>query len=321
MLEQLDRSPGLRGVPVLVACAPEDRVASVLSGAVVTVDPGADDVELARAVEAVARWVRVPTRRVLVLGGDEGARKELAGLIAGADVELHVAASAEEAMAPLADGSLDCVVALPEDGKLPAALAEAGRMLPVLLLAEENGHGEPLETPDLPVRVVPSRDRLIEQLDRVLHRGDMRARRRADPALNRGFAGRTVMIVDDDIRNIFALTCVLERFGMEIVSAENGRDALGLLRLRSDIDAVLMDIMMPDLDGYETTRAIRTMPGREDLPVIALTAKAMKGDREKCLEAGASAYLAKPVQTEKLLSVLGPFLLQTSQDLEVSHAG
>ena len=116
--------------------------------------------------------------------------------------------------------------------------------------------------------------------------------------------GRRVLIVDDDIRNIFAMTSLLERHGMEVLSAENGRDAIGVLRRVVDIDVVLMDIMLPELDGYDTTRAIRDIDGFQRLPIIALTAKAMRGDREKCIEAGASDYVAKPVETERLLSTL-----------------
>jgi CheY-like chemotaxis protein len=110
------------------------------------------------------------------------------------------------------------------------------------------------------------------------------------------------------VRNIFALTSVLERHQMQALYAENGRDALELLQNTSDVNVVLMDVMMPEMDGYETMRAIRKLRRFKSLPIIALTAKAMKGDREKCLEAGASDYLAKPVNTEQLLSVLRMWL-------------
>jgi CheY-like chemotaxis protein len=116
--------------------------------------------------------------------------------------------------------------------------------------------------------------------------------------------GKKVLLVDDDIRNIFAMTSVLERFKMNVISAENGKDAIEALLNNKDIDVVLMDIMLPMMDGYETTRAIRKISDFKDLPIIAVTAKAMKGDREKCLEAGASDYLSKPVDTEHLRSVL-----------------
>jgi len=121
-------------------------------------------------------------------------------------------------------------------------------------------------------------------------------------------AGRKVLIVDDDIRNIFAMTSVLERQQMAVVSAENGRDALGLLRNTAGIAVVLMDIMLPEMDGYQTMRAVREMPEFAALPIIALTAKAMKGDREKCLAAGASDYIAKPVETDRLIATLKVWL-------------
>ena len=121
-------------------------------------------------------------------------------------------------------------------------------------------------------------------------------------------AGKKVLIVDDDIRNIFAMTSVLERFKMEVVSAENGRDAIELLTAQGDIDIVLMDIMLPMMDCYTTIRAIREIEEFSDLPIVAVTAKAMKGDREKCIEAGASDYVAKPIDTEHLLSLLRVWL-------------
>jgi CheY-like chemotaxis protein len=120
--------------------------------------------------------------------------------------------------------------------------------------------------------------------------------------------GKKVLIVDDDIRNIFALSSVLEWRNMVIISAETGRDAIELLQKNRDIDIVLMDIMMPEMDGYETIRAIRQIPSFASLPIIAVTAKAMKGDREKCIEAGAWDYLAKPVDSEQMLAVLRAWL-------------
>jgi CheY-like chemotaxis protein len=117
-----------------------------------------------------------------------------------------------------------------------------------------------------------------------------------------------VLVVDDDVRNIFALSAVLEDHEMHVVSADNGRDAIRILNEQRDVDVVLMDIMMPEMDGYETMQVIRQNSSFRRLPIIALTAKAMKGDREKCLEAGASEYLAKPVNTEQLLSALRMWL-------------
>jgi CheY-like chemotaxis protein len=125
---------------------------------------------------------------------------------------------------------------------------------------------------------------------------------------NEVLRGRKVLVVDDDARNIFALTTVLENQNMNELSATNGRDAIEIVRRTPGLSVVLMDIMMPDMDGYETMRTIRTDPRFRTLPMLALTAKAMKGDREKCLEAGASDYIAKPVNTDQLLSLLRVWL-------------
>ena len=123
--------------------------------------------------------------------------------------------------------------------------------------------------------------------------------------------GRTVLVVDDDVRNIFAVASVLERQGVRVLYAENGRAGIEILRADPGIDAVLMDIMMPEMDGYDTMTAIRRMPGLRTLPIIALTAKAMKGDRERCIEAGASDYITKPLDTDQLLSLLRVWLHAT----------
>lgn len=120
-------------------------------------------------------------------------------------------------------------------------------------------------------------------------------------------AGKRVLVVDDDIRNIFAMTSLLERHNIIVYSAENGKDAIEVLQ-DNEVDAVLMDIMMPEMDGYDTMQEIRKVPKFKNLPILALTAKAMKGDREKCIEAGASDYIAKPVDTEQLLSLLRVWL-------------
>jgi CheY-like chemotaxis protein len=116
--------------------------------------------------------------------------------------------------------------------------------------------------------------------------------------------GKKVLVVDDDVRNIFALGSVLERHGMTVITAQTGHEAIASLEKSSEISIVLMDIMMPEMDGYQTMQLIRKEPAWRRLPIVALTAKAMKGDREKCLDAGASDYLAKPVNTEQLLATL-----------------
>ncbi|MCL5801392.1 MAG: response regulator, partial [Gammaproteobacteria bacterium] len=164
------------------------------------------------------------------------------------------------------------------------------------------------------VKDVRSPERLLDEVTLFLHQveadlPDIKRRileqvRKTDPML----AGKKVLIVDDDVRNIFSLAAVLERHKMEVLSAENGKNAIDLLKRTPDVEIVLMDVMMPEMDGYETMRAIRKLFRFKNLPIISLTAKAMKGDREKCIEAGASDYITKPVNTEQLLSLLRVWL-------------
>jgi CheY-like chemotaxis protein len=138
--------------------------------------------------------------------------------------------------------------------------------------------------------------------------------RQSDDAL----IGKKVLVVDDDIRNIFALTSLLERHGMEVVGCETGREAIQKVEQDEDLDMILMDIMMPEMDGFETMRRIRSHPRLRRLPILALTAKAMKGDRDRCLQAGASDYIAKPVNTEELLALLRIWLFGRKKAIKLT---
>jgi CheY-like chemotaxis protein len=194
------------------------------------------------------------------------------------------------------------------------------RAMSVLLHGEQSSEDQ-LEAmkravPGVTVKDVHTEQRLLDQTALYLHRrfGDLStAQRRILSDLHggsRALGGKKALIVDDDIRNIFALTSVLEEHHMLVVSAENGRDAIKALQAYADIDVVLMDIMMPEMDGMETTRQIRRDPRSRNVPIIAVTAKAMKGDREKCIEAGAWDYLAKPVDPEELVAMLRAWLVR-----------
>ena len=164
------------------------------------------------------------------------------------------------------------------------------------------------------VKDVKSPERLLDETALFLHRVEAKLPEQKRKMLERlhntdaTFAEKKVMIVDDDVRNIFSLTSVLESYNMNVIFAENGKDAIRVLEENPDVELVLMDVMMPEMDGYETTRAIRQMETFKSLPIIAVTAKAMKGDREKTLAAGASDYITKPVDTEQLLSLMRVWL-------------
>jgi hypothetical protein len=175
------------------------------------------------------------------------------------------------------------------------------------------------------VRLAPSMDRLLDESVLLLHRAEndltdaqrrtLRSIREYDSIL----AGRKLLVVDDDIRNIFALTSILEERKFTVLHAEDGRSGVELLKQNPDIDAVLMDIMMPEMDGYETMRLIRATPQLNAIPIVALTAKAMKGDRERCLEAGASDYVTKPIDLEQLLSVLRVWIIRREESKDAAN--
>jgi CheY-like chemotaxis protein len=238
-------------------------------------------------------------------------------------VRATLAASGEEALTALRDRYFDCIVLdldLPDISGIQVLRTleqEAGTWdYPVIVYTglELNPEDEQflrrVARSIIMKRDVSSLEHLLADTDRFLHRvaSDLPQSQSTNLASDDGaepsLAGKKVLIVDDDIRNIFATTSILERHDMRVVYAEHGQAGIDMLQATPDIDVVLMDIMMPEMDGYETMRRIRSMDQFRTLPIIALTAKAMKGDREKCLEAGASDYIPKPVDTEQLLSLM-----------------
>jgi CheY-like chemotaxis protein len=168
----------------------------------------------------------------------------------------------------------------------------------------------------LVVKDIQSPERLLDETSLFLHRAatglppEKQVMLKRLHTSNEVLKSRKVLVVDDDARNIFALTSLLENYEMEVLNSTSGRDAIEIVQNTPDLGIVLMDIMMPDMDGYETTRRIRAMPEHRTLPILALTAKAMKGDREKCLDAGASDYISKPVHSEQLLSLMRVWLFR-----------
>ncbi len=231
------------------------------------------------------------------------------------------------ALQMLRERRIDCVVLNPDAHDLAEGLAGAGAppepgfgKLPVIVY----GDGQVVHDDGTwkrvgevcTVRRVHSPERLLDQIAFFLHRPLAKLPEGKRQVLvelhqsNKVLAGKKVLIVDDDMRNIFALSTVLEEHEMRIASADNGRDAIRILQQEPDVDIVLMDIMMPEMDGLETMREIRKIGRLKDLPIVAVTAKAMKGDREKCIEAVAWDYLSKPVDTEQMLSVLRAWLLR-----------
>jgi CheY-like chemotaxis protein len=276
---------------------------------------------------AAVAYLERPVRQLLVVDDDEAARTSVAALVgAGDDVEVTAVGSSEEALAALEEQRFDCIVL---DLKLPKM---TGFALLDHLKADERHRGVPViihtgrqltrrdETKlrryadSIIVKDASSPERLLDETALFLHRAatSLPAESRrvleqlhtADAVLQ----GKRVMIVDDDVRNVFALTSALEARGMVVRFAENGREAIESLDADPGVDLVLMDVMMPEMDGHETTIALRADERFGDLPIISLTAKAMKGDREKSIAAGASDYITKPVDIEQLISLMRVWL-------------
>jgi CheY-like chemotaxis protein len=260
-----------------------------------------------------------------VVEPDPGVLSTLREYLAGLEnVEVLTASEGREAAAILREGGLDCAVVNPDTpnlalSELMSELRETGGSLPPVIafgrrVGASVGAASVASLERIPgVHEVHSMERLLDEVVRALHVDVNRVKDQHRKVLDdihrstQALTGRRVLIVDDDIRNIFALSSVLEDYGVDIRTADNGREAIALAQ-KGGLDVILMDIMMPEMDGLETMKEIRKIPACKDLPIVAVTAKAMKGDRERCIEAGAWDYLSKPVDREQLIGVLKAWL-------------
>jgi CheY-like chemotaxis protein/signal transduction histidine kinase len=326
VLNSLKLDPFTRHIPVQILSVEEERQHGLSHGAFAYLVKPATTSELENAFGRLRTYVAPHTKRLLVVEDDERERFGIVELLGHDDIEIDSAGTGAEALEKLRERPFDCCVL---DLRLPdmsgfellgRIQGEPGlRTLPVVVFT-----GKELE-PDEEARLrsvaksivlkdVQSPERLLDETSLFLHRVIAELpeeKRRMIERLHNSsevLRGRKVLVVDDDARNIFALTTLLENQEMDVLSATNGRQAIELIKTTPDLGVVLMDIMMPEMDGYETMREIRKDPRFVRLPILALTAKAMKGDREKCLEAGASDYIAKPVNTDQLLSLLRVWL-------------
>ncbi|HET9231875.1 MAG TPA: response regulator, partial [Vitreimonas sp.] len=326
VLSRLKQDPGLRHIPVQMLTLDEDRQHGLARGAFDFISKPIAANELSGAIERVMDFSKPRRRRLLVVEDDPTEQFSIRELIAHDDVEIAAAASGQEALQALREEDWDCVVL---DLRLPdmsgfdvlERLREDDEVADVPVVVFTGKELSPEEDARLHtmarsivVKGVESPERLLDETALFLHRvvADLPPEKQRMLEKLHGsdedLIGRTVLLVDDDARNIFALSSLLERRGMNVLTATTGQEAIDLVKSDRSISLVLMDIMMPEMDGYQTTRLIRQDAEFRRLPIIALTAKAMKGDREKCLEAGASDYLAKPVNTEQLLSALRMWL-------------
>jgi CheY-like chemotaxis protein len=327
VLTRLKNDIMTRHIPVYVISTDEARDRAFRSGAKdFLAKPIQNKQVLSTLLENIKALLNGCRKRVLVVDAEPAALNEIRNYIDGMPgVDILAAPGWEAARNTLHGSACECIVvgANAADTMLATIRDElrqspANAETPIIVLRNgvttyaRGDDGIPSYHPH--THQVHSLERLLDQTTMLLHQRISALPERHRSVLNdiyqsnKSLAGKRVLIVDDDIRNIFALSSVLEEHDMEIVSAENGRDAIAILKNRSDIDIVLMDIMMPELDGIDTMKEIRKNERCKHLPIVAVTAKAMKGDRERCIEAGAWDYLSKPVERELLLSVLRAWL-------------
>jgi HAMP domain-containing protein/signal transduction histidine kinase/DNA-binding response OmpR family regulator len=325
VLDQLKHNPATRHIPVHVISGLDEAARGLELGAIAFLQKPVEAEAIDDAMNHIEAFLERRVKQLLVVEDDEVQRKSIVELIGDEDVVTTAVGSGEAALEALEENSFDCMVL---DLKLPGISGvelikkvrenTAWRRTPIIVYTgKELTREEDTElrriTDTIIVKDVKSPERLLDETALFLHRVEsklptakrqmLRLLSERDPAL----AGKRVLVVDDDARNLFAITTILEQHEMVVSYAENGQQALDSLK-GAQFDIVLMDIMMPEMDGYEATRRIRSQVEHEALPIIALTAKAMQGDREKCIQAGASDYITKPVDADQLVSLLRVWL-------------
>jgi CheY-like chemotaxis protein len=320
LLDLLKNDARTRHIPIHVISVNDEKKRGLRAGAFGFLEKPVEREGLMRALERSKEFITRPVRNLLLVEDDENQRASITALLDEEDVKIFGVGTATAALEALTGGRFDCAIidlGLPDIGGSELIerirATQEGEELPIIVYT-----GRELTAPEeqqlkhsastIILKDTRSSERLLDETALFLHRAiasvpldeQIRVERKDAESLQ----GCRVILVDDDLRNIFSLTSALEQHGLEVLFAENGQDGIALLQTNPNIDAMLIDIMMPGMDGYETMRAIRAQSAFRSLPLIAVTAKAMKGDREKCLDAGASDYVSKPIDMDQLLAVL-----------------
>jgi CheY-like chemotaxis protein len=325
VLDLLKHNGETRHIPVHVISVEEQKIRALHQGAIGFLEKPVDAEQLKQVFNRLLVFKQRDKKSLLVIEDDDNQRLSIIELLKGDDIEIVEAGTAEEALKAVETQLFDCIVLelrLPDmDGfiLLEKLKSVVNSDLPIIVYTgkeltqlEDNRLKQIAET--IIIKGAYSPERLLNETALFLHRIESKLPESKRKMLNQAYrqepqlVGKKVLVVDDDVRNIFALTGLLESQKIRVFKAEDGTLCLKLLQQNPDIDLILMDIMMPELNGYETMRQIRQNSQFTSLPIIALTAKAMKGDREKCIEAGASDYISKPVDEEQLLSLLRVWL-------------
>jgi len=323
ILDRLKRNPRTRHIPVHVISIVEKTKKGAAMGAFAYLEKPVSKEALEGAFTHISSFVDKKVKKLLLIEDDPAQQRSISELLGGEDVEVTAVATGRAGFEKLEAETFDTVVLdlllANEDGE---RFLEDFKSQPrfqdvpvVVYTGKELSKKEEARLKRSAESVIlksgaSSPEKLLSDTALFLHRIDEKLPATAKEVLRgqreqgENVSGKKVLIVDDDVRNIFALTSVLESYGLDVLYAENGKDGIAVLDRHPDVDVVLMDVMMPEMDGYETMRAIRRDPAHKALPIIAITAKALKDDREKCIQAGASDYLAKPVEADKLLELI-----------------
>ncbi|RZT09957.1 Signal transduction histidine kinase [Duganella sp. CF402] len=326
VLDRLKRDPSTRHIPVHVMSSLRERERALRLGAISYLNKPISKETLTEEFSRIQKFLLGGKRSLLVVDDEQTQRDSIIALIGDVDIHIVAVDTGQAALDVLREQRFDCMVldlTLPDISGFDLldiiGKDESLRDLPIVInTAKDLNRKEVAKlkryAKTIVVKDARSPERLLDETALFLHRSQAslpEAQRRMLEEIHAaegGLAGRKVLIVDDDLRNIFALSSLLERQQMHVLFAENGRDGIEVLERDPTIEIVLMDIMMPEMDGYDTMRAIRRIPKFKSLPIITLTAKAMKGDRDKCIAAGASDYITKPVDVAQLLSLMRVWL-------------
>ena len=326
VLDRLKRDPSTRHIPVHVMSSLRERERALRLGAISYLNKPVSKEALQEEFSRIQKFLLGGKRSLLVVDDEPAQRESIVALIGDVDIHIVAVDTGQAALDALREQRFDCMVldlTLPDISGFDLldiiGKDESLRDLPIVInTAKDLNRKEVAKlkryAKTIVIKDARSPERLLDETALFLHRSQAslpEAQRRMLEEIHAaegGLAGRKVLIVDDDLRNIFALSSLLERQQMQVLFAENGRDGIEVLERDPTIEIVLMDIMMPEMDGYDTMRAIRRIPKFKSLPIITLTAKAMKGDRDKCIAAGASDYITKPVDVAQLLSLMRVWL-------------
>ena len=326
VLIELKANPTLRHIPVHIISANDFSLEPIRAGAVEYLMKPIDKNDLEEALNRIENFVSKEIKNLLIIEDNENSRKAIKLLIENEDVHCFEAATGKEALDLYENNAIDCIIldlGLPDisgfelihqikdrkDRNLPPIIVYTGKEL----TREEHNELQKYSE-SIIIKGVKSEERLLDETALFLHRTVKNLPESEHAAINKmydkeaTFNGKKILLVDDDSRNVFALSKILSEQGIEIVKAENGKIALDMLDIHADTDLVLMDIMMPEMDGYEAMKRIRAQFKFRKLPIIALTAKAMKDDKQKCIDAGANDYITKPIDVDRLLSLMRVWL-------------